>query len=138
MDHALVIGSVPVMHYRPQVGRSPTKVDADTGQLVQEAAQELIDDGESVVRAYSLAFKQIGVDPAKVRFIFWSWQALQTIAEPRRSQLQEEPFPAIFSFTENGAPTQVHPSSVFRNAAHHLTSRDRKHVDLVRWGNLPF
>ena len=138
MSQAIVIGSVPAMHYRPKVGRSPTMVDASTAQLIQEAAQELFDRGTSVVTAYRNAFEQADVQLDAIRYVFWSWRALQTFVEPRRALLQDEPFPAIFSFTEGGATAQVHPSSVFSSATHYVTSRDRKSVDLVRWNSLPY
>ena len=138
MTHAIVIGSVPVMHYRPLVGRAIGRIDTDTGELSRQEVQELLDKGTAVRRAYVLALKQADLDPAEIRSVFWSWRALQTVAEPHRAALQDDPFPAVFSFTEEGEAGHIHPTSIFTGAVHYVTSRDRKTVEVVRWASLPF
>lgn len=126
------------MHYRPKAGRSPHRVDAETALMLQEAAQEELDVGSGVTSAYRVAFRQIGVRCENIQFVFWARRALQTVAEPSRALLQDDPFPAIFSFSENGALEQLHPGSLFVGAIHYVSSQDRKSVEQVRWGNLPF
>lgn len=138
MSNGLVIGPVPAMHFRPKTGRKPYRVDAETALMLQEAAQEELDVGSGVTSAYRVAFRQIGVRCENIQFVFWARRALQTVAEPRRALLQDDPFPAIFSFIEKGVLEHVHPSSVFAGAVHYVSSQDRKSVEQVRWGNLPF
>ncbi len=138
MNDAIVIGSVPAMHYRPLVGRSPEKIDADTAELIREAVQELLNSKTDVIKAYTQAFDQAGVDTDEVRFVFWSWLALQTVAEPRKTKIGQNPFPAIFSFVERDVVEHIHPTSVFENAGHYVTSLDRKSFQRVRWESLPY